>query len=158
MKYRNHKDQDNPQHNDGNGQCDDGIGHRPLDLGLKLCRFFHVCGQTLQNGIQDTAGFSRGDHIHKQVVKVFRIFFQCVGKRGTAFHRLFDFFENVLKRLVFLLRIENIQALDDGKPGIDHCGELAGKENDVFLRNLRGKKNDIFRFFLYFCRSDAETV
>ena len=54
--------------------------------------------------------------------------------------------------------VHHIQALDDGEPGIDHCGELAGKENDVFFRNLRGKKNDIFRFFLYFCRSDAESI
>ena len=44
-----------------------------------------------------------------------------------------------------LLGVEYFQTLDDGKAGINHCGKLPGKKNDVLFLDFGLKPGNIFK-------------
>ena len=77
-----------------------------------------------------------------------RVFFQGFGKRGAAFHRIFDLLEHLFEGRVFLLVVENVQTLDDGKTRVDHRGKLLGEYDDVFIFHTRLHKGDVFEQIL----------
>ncbi len=49
------------------------------------------------------------------------------------------------KGRVFLLGMQDFQALEQGQSGIDHGGKLSGKNNDIPFLDLGLQKRNIFK-------------
>ena len=88
------------------------------------------------------------------------MFFQGIGKGGTGLNIGPDLHEYFFESRVFLLIAEYLQALDEGKTGIDHGGELPGENNHILAGHLWLKKLNILQhilgFLLEFRRSDPD--
>ena len=76
-------------------------------------------------------------HVDEQVVELFWISLQCLRKGASALHIVFDVFQHFLEGYVFLLAMEDIEALNNGEAGIDHCRKLSAEQDDVVLLNFR---------------------
>ena len=70
--------------------------------------------------VREQSRLTRGDHIGKEFVKGFGIFFQRFRKGRSTFHGFLDLFEHFFESRIFLLAQEDFEALEYGEPGIDH--------------------------------------
>ena len=111
----------------------DRIDHRGLHRALQLDVLFNVGGEALQNGVENTARFSRFHHV---VRRAGRTPCRTASSRRKASRRLRPTRayagQNLLEGLVFLLAGQNLQALHQRQAGVDHHRELA-RENGQFL-------------------------
>ena len=87
-----------------------------------------------QNGVENTAGFARLDHVGGEVVKDLGIGAHGIGQGCAALDRGADAEQRLLEEVVLLVVAEDLQALHQGKAGIDHHRELA--EEDGLLLGL----------------------
>src|SRR5262249_41999843 len=131
----------------GNRNDRDGVDQRRFHGGLQLDRLFHVGGQALQDGIENTAGFARLNHVGGEVVKDLGILPHRVGKRGSAFNAGANAGEAFLENLVFLVGGQNLQTLHQGKSGIDHHGELPEEHGQVLDGDFAGTQLGQGEFF-----------
>lgn len=93
-------------------------------------------GKSLQNGVQNTAGLARLDHVGIEIVKNLGIFAKRTGESRATFNRPANSDQHLDKRLVLLLAGEDLKALNQGKAGINHDGKLAGEECQLFGAHL----------------------
>ena len=135
-KGRNDEDQDDADDDNGDGHDRRRIHHGALDLLLQLHGLFRVGGETVQDGVQDTAHLAGRHQVHEQLIEYGRVLRQGVGKGGTALHALLHLQEHILEGPVLLLAGKDLQALDQGKAGVYHGGELAGEDDDLLGRHL----------------------
>jgi len=137
---------------DGDGDDRGRIDHRALDLLGQLHRLLDVVGEAGQDRIENAAHLPRGDEVDEEGVEDLRVAGQRVGEGGAALHVLLDLEDHLLERRVLLLRPEDVQALDEGKPRVDHGGELAGEDGELlpgdFLLPLPGEGDPQVRAFL----------
>src|SRR5581483_2884645 len=139
-KHRDHIDQQDCRYADRYRDDADRINHGALDLTFELERLFHVGGKTVENRIQNAADFSRRHHVGVKIIKDFWMFAQGGGKRVPAFNVLFNFFDSFSKGRVWRLLPKNLQRLDDRQPGVNHSGQLAGKDDDIFGFDATAKR------------------
>ena len=149
---RNDVHEQDDRDDDGDGDDRGRIDHRALDLLGQLHRLLDVIGEAGQDRIENAAHLSRGDDVDEEGVEAFRVTGQGIGEGGAALHVLLDLEDRLLERRVLLLRPEDIQALDERKPRVDHGGELAGEDGQLlpgdFLLRLPGEGDPQVRAFL----------
>ncbi len=104
----------------------------------------------MQNDVENTAGFTSLDHIGREIVKDNGILAHGVGQRGAAFHRGPHPSQNLLERLIFLVRGQDFQTLHQRQPGIDHDRELAKEDRNVLGLNLARAERGHGKFFAFF--------
>ena len=123
---QNHRHDEAGDHDDG-----DRINHRRLDLPFQLDGFFDVGRQPFENRVENTARLARRHHVREQVVERLGMLAHRVGQRGALFDRGSRLVDDLGEILVFFLTAENVEALHERQPGVDHHGELAGEHRQV---------------------------
>src|SRR5258708_9335651 len=99
-----------------------------LDGALQLYVLFDVGREALQNGVQNTAGLARLDHVDVQGGKyLWRASHSRRGPRA-AFDLATRVDQDFLEKLVLLLASENLETLHEWKTSVDHDGALAGAQ------------------------------
>ena len=73
-EHRDDLPQNDHHHDAGDGDDGHRIDHGRLDLAVQLDRFLDVDGQTLQDGIENTARLAGGDHVGVEVVEDLGVF------------------------------------------------------------------------------------
>ena len=85
------------------------------------------------------------------------MFFQGIGQCRATRDVPSDITDGAFERLILCLLGKDIEALNNGKPSIDHGGKLAGKEHHVVWLDLGSKARNLDlciqpgSFFLYPC-------
>ena len=159
LEDRDYKNQKRSDHQQGHRQDGARVHHGPFHFPFQVHRFFDVFCQPVEDGIQNTARFPRGHEVAEQVVEDRRLLAESVGESGARLDVPFHLDQNFLEIFIILLAGEDFQALNEGKPGVDHRGELAGEDDDLLLPDSlplqEGKAlEDVFRFSLDFRRQD----
>ena len=118
---------------DDPGDADDRhrVDHRALDLGLELDGLLDVGGQALEDRVEDAARLARRDHVGEEVVEGLGVLAHGVGQAGPALHVHARLLQDLGEVLVLLLGAQDLQALHEGQPGVDHDRELAGEDGQV---------------------------
>ncbi len=113
-------------------------------------RLFDVGSKTLEDGVENTTGLARGDHVDVEIVEGCRVFAHRLGERGPALHILSHLEDDFLKDLVVLLLTEDVEALHQRQAGVDHHRELAGKDREVFRLDATAelRQGDLLAFLL----------
>jgi len=70
---RDHLPQNDVDDDDRDGYDRDRVDHRRFDLAFEPDGLLDVCCETLENGVEDTAGLARGNHVDVEVVKGLRV-------------------------------------------------------------------------------------
>ena len=122
-------------HHDHHGDRHDGdrVDHGPLDLLLQLHRLFDVRRQPVQDGVEDAAHLAGGHQVDVEVVKTLGCLSSASAKVEPPSTLSLDLDQDLLEVSCFLLPGEDVQALHQRQPGVDHGGELAGEDDDVPL-------------------------
>ncbi len=128
----------------------DGIDQRRFHGGLQANRLFHVDGQTLQNDVENTAGFTRLDHVGGEVIEDHRELPHGIGQRRAAFYGGADAGQRLLEGWVFLVGRQDFQTLHQRQAGIDHDRELAKENRDVLDLDLARSESGHGKFFALF--------
>ena len=123
-------DDDRGDHDDG-----DRIDHRRLDLPLQLDGLLDVDRQPLEDRVEDAARLAGGDHVRVERVEGLRVLLHRVGERGAGFDVLAHLQDHRREALVRLLLAEDVEALHQRQPGVDHDRELAGEDRQVLRRD-----------------------
>ena len=147
---RHHKLEQRAHDQDSNRDHGHRIDQRRLDRRPQAHGFFDVGRQSLQNDVENTAGFSSLDHVGSEVVEDVGILAHSIGQRRAPFHRGANPGQRFLKRLVLLVGRKDFQALHQRQTGIDHDRELAEENRDVLGLNLARSKrgqSELFAFF-----------
>ena len=148
---RNHDDHNYRNHDDGHNDNDDRVHHRAFDVGLQLHGLFNVNRQSLQDVVKNTARFACCDHIRVEPIKDFRLLFhrgsQCAASFDIGLHAT----DGLRKKLVWLLCPQNVQALHQRQPRINHYRELFGEYSQFFridaLSSFELRKRNFASFF-----------
>jgi hypothetical protein len=130
----NHADHDAGNHDDG-----DRVDHRRLDLPLQLDVLLDVDRQPLQNRVENTARLARRNHVREQRIERVGELPHRIGQRGAALHRGSRLQDDLGEVLVVFLVAENIEALHERQPGVDHHRELAGEHGQGLGGDLLGR-------------------
>ena len=142
--------QDDVDDDDGDRHNRQRIDHRGVDLRLQFDVLFNVGRQTLENGVENTAGLAGGDHVDVEVVEGLRVFAHRLGEGRAAFNVLAHLKDDLLEGRVVLLLPENVETLDERKTGIDHHRKLAGEDRDVLRLDAAAElgQRDLFALLL----------
>ena len=114
----------------------DRVDHRRLHLAGQLDGLLDVGREPLENRVEDAARLAGGDHVREQRVERLRVLSHGVSERLSAFDvgsRLEDHGREVL---VLLLAAENVEALHERQPRVDHHRELPDEHRQVLGRDL----------------------
>ena len=103
---------------------------------VQLDGLLDVGRETLQDRVENTAGFAGGDHVREEVVEDLGMLAHRVGEARAGLDVLADLHERALEGLVFLLAAEDLEALHERQTGVDHDRELPGEDRDELRRNL----------------------
>ena len=136
----------------------DRVNQCRLDRLAQLDSLFNVGGQSLQNGVQDTAGFAGLDHVHSEVVEYFRMTTHRIRQRGAAFHGAADVRQHLLESSVLLVGRKDFETLNERQSGIDHDGELAEEDGQLLSLDFafpEGGECELLALFLDRSRSNA---
>ena len=122
---------------DEHGNDDDGdrVDHRRLHLALQLDVLLDVDGEALENRVEDAARLAGGDHVGVERVERLRVALHAVGERRAALDVLAHLEDDRGKVLVRLLLAEDLEALHERQPGVDHDGELPGEDRQILGRH-----------------------
>ena len=133
---RNDPDDQEGGDREGDADHDDRISHGRLDLLAQTRAGFEEAGQPIENLGQQTAGFARFHHADEQPIEDARMLRDRLVKGFAALDARGDVADDVAQiALPFrvALLVERGQRLDERDAGLDHGGELAGKENEIGL-------------------------
>src|SRR5579871_6155267 len=149
---KNRNDPFEQRANDEDGDADHGhrVDQRRLHGGPQADRLFHVRGETLQDDVENTAGFTGLDHVGREVIENVGVLTHGVGQSRTAFYRGTNARKRLLEGLVFLVGSENLETLHQRQAGIDHDRELPEENGDVLDRNLAGTERRQREFLALF--------
>ena len=90
-------------------------------------------GNALEDGVEDTTDLAGGDEIDEQGVEDRGVALERLGEGRAGFDIILDLLDNRLEEFIILLAPEDVEALDDRQPGIDHGSELAGEDDELVL-------------------------
>ena len=111
---------------------------RRLDLTRQLDRLLDVGREPAEDGVEDAARLAGGDHVDEEVVEGPRVLPEGVGEGGARLHVLPDGQDDLLERLVVLLRPEDLEALHEGEARVDHDRELPREDGEALGVHLPG--------------------
>ena len=131
LERRNHEDQQHGDGDTGDRENHRGVDHRALHLAYDRVVLFQERREAEQNRVENTARFTRGDHVDVQIGERLRMLAQRVGERVTALDVVHDLARDVGQNLVFGLLRQNVERLHERQAGVDHGRELAGEDRQV---------------------------
>ena len=142
-KGRDDLPQNDAHHEDRNDDDRDRVNHGGLDLTLQLDGLFDVGRQALENRVENTAGLARRNHVREQRIERLRMLLHRIRQRGAAFDVGPSRENDRCEVLVFFLRSEDLETLNERQAGVDHDRELAREDRqvlraDAFARWLGG--------------------
>src|SRR6185369_8643438 len=114
--------------------------HRALELAGELRGLLEVRRESLENGVENTADLTRLDERGVEVGEDPRMLLAGVGERVAGLDVVLDLADDLAERGRLALRAEDLQALQDGKAGVDHGRELAGEDHDVVVLHRRAER------------------
>src|SRR6185437_45455 len=130
-EHRHHLDQQEGGDEHGHHADDGRIHEGGFDLFAESRGVFQVGRQARKNFGQQTALFTGGNHGDIQAAEGFGVLLQSFGETVTAFHARANVLDDVAHDLVGGLFGERLEALHHRETGINHGGELAGKDDEV---------------------------
>ena len=136
----------------------DGINQRRFHSSSQTHSLLHVGGQALKNDVQNTASFTRFNHVGGEVVEDGGILPHRIGQRGTTFHRSAHASQRLLERLALLIGRQNFQTLHQGQASVDHDRKLAEEDRDVLDLDLTGSEGGHRKFFALFANCARSNV
>ena len=95
--------EDDDHHPHGDGDDRGGIDHGGANGRLQFDPLFNVGRHPLENGIQDAARLSRGNHVAEKIIEYLRVLAQGVCQSGTRLHVLADPKQDLLEGPILLL-------------------------------------------------------
>src|SRR5262249_49161413 len=113
------------------------IDHRAAELTTQLDRLFVVDGETRQNRVEDAADLARLNEVDVERVEDLRVPAERVAEGGALLGARFDVAEHDREALVVRLVAEDVEALNDGKTGVDHRREETRERHDVLQVDAR---------------------
>src|SRR5581483_5817432 len=146
---------------DEDGDADDGdrVDQGRTDGSLELDVLFDIGCKALQDGVENTAGFARVDHVDHKVVEDLGIAAHGVAQGRAAFHGGADAGERLLEGLGFLVGGQDFKALHEGQAGVDHDRELPEENGNVlgldFAAASQHGQSELLAFLLDGDRLDA---
>ena len=126
-----HPDEEDGGHEDGGRHDARGVDHRPLDLALQLAGLLQVGGEPHEDGVEDTADLTRLDHAAVELGEDPAVLANSLREGGAGLDVFLDPADHLAERLGIALRAQDLQALDDRQPGVDHGRELTREDHDV---------------------------
>ena len=114
---------------DDNGHDgDDGrIHQRGFNFFTQAFRVFEIGCEPRENFREQAAFFAGRDHCDIQAVEGFRMAGECLGKTFSALDASGDIANDIAHDFVGCLVAQRLERLDDGDAGVNHRGELPGK-------------------------------
>src|SRR4029077_5726614 len=114
-----------------NAQEGDRINQRGIHRPLQLDVLLDVGREALENGVEDTARLSVLHHVVVERVEDPLMLPHGNGEGGAVFHGGAHRRQDFLESLVLLLPGQDLQALNEGQPGINHHRELTGEDGEL---------------------------
>ena len=126
------------ENGDDDGEDDDGhrVDHRLFDLAPQPDVLLDELGQAAEHDVEGARLLARGDEVAVEVVEGLGVLpFRLVqGRAGLDV--ILDGLDDFLEISVFLLFLEDAQALDERQLGVDEDGQLAAVDGQVFEPDL----------------------
>ncbi len=132
LELRDDEDQD--RGHDEN--CDDDHGRRVDHGGDHVAAQFDDLldegREALENDVENTARLARLDHVDEELIENLRVARHGDGQGRSFLHVLAGLRQDLLEKFVLLLARQNVETLHERQPGVDHHGELARKDRQLF--------------------------
>ena len=155
LELRDHEDQQDDRHDDGDGQHGDRIEERLLDLLLQGLGLFLVGRDLVQQGLE-RAGLLAGLHqVHEQSVEMKRVLGERFVQRAAALDVRLDVEHQLLHRGLLVAVADDLEGLHHGNAGRHHGGELPAEYRDVRGVDLAAAAEQLLALRLDPGRGDA---
>ena len=87
--------------------------------------------------------------MNEEFIKDLGVFFHGFRQAEAPFNITDNCFENHFKSAVFRLLRKDGQSLHNGEPGIDHCGKLSGKYDNILAGDFGLHERDIGKYVFW---------
>ncbi len=129
LEFRDDEDHQESHDDHREGEHDDRINHRRLDLVFDLLRFFLELGETTEDEFEHAAELASFHHVDEELVKNLRMLFEAFGKRAATLHGISELIDCALENKIAFLFRQHIQPAEQRQTGVDQGRELAGKNH-----------------------------
>ena len=136
FELRNHENQQDDRHDDGNSHHGRGVEQGLLDLLLQRLGLFLVGGDLVEQRLQRAGLFAGLDEVYEQVVEMQRMFAERFVQRGAAFDVSLDVENEFLHRRLVVAVADDFKRLHQRNAGREHRRELSAEYRDVFGLDL----------------------
>ena len=131
FELRNHVDQQDRRHDDGDDDDGGRIEQRLLDLLLDGLGLFLVGGDLVEQRLERAGLLAGRDEAHEQVVEVQRMLRERVRERRAAFDVALDREDQLLHRGVLVAGADDVERLHERDARGHHRRQLPREDRDV---------------------------
>ncbi len=131
LERGNDEHQQHGHGDDGHGEDHPRVDHRAFDLTDESLVLLEKHRKAQQNGVENTARLTRGDHVDVELGEHLGVVAKGIGKGGARLHIRLHLADRLREELIFCLLSEDVEALHQRQARIYHCGELPGEVDDL---------------------------